>query len=89
MITIPKLERSFKALANKRRLQILLHLKKHGSSTVYEIARAINLRIQATSQHLKIIKLTGIVTSRKQGLYIYYQLSRRQEKIVRKTLSLL
>ncbi|MBU0766746.1 metalloregulator ArsR/SmtB family transcription factor [Patescibacteria group bacterium] len=89
MVNIPKLEQLLKTLANKRRLQILLHLRKHGSSTVYDISRIINLRIQATSQHLKLIKLTGIITSKKKGLFVYYQLSRKQEKVVKYVLSLL
>ena len=51
------LERLLKALANRRRLEILKVLKKEreGELSVGEIAERIGLSFKATSRHLSIL----------------------------------
>jgi len=45
-------EKVLKALANRRRLAILVFLKKNREGSVSRIAGAINLSFKSTSRHL-------------------------------------
>lgn len=47
-----KLEKIFKALANKKRLEIISFLSKTKRASVGEIAEEINTSIKSTSKHL-------------------------------------
>ena len=47
-----KLEKIFKALANKKRLEILKFLDKERRASVGEIAEEINTSLKSTSKHL-------------------------------------
>lgn len=76
------LERQLKALANRRRIQILVFLKKKHSATVGEIARALHISQQALSRHLSILASADIVDYRKRGLFVSYRLQLRQSKEV-------
>ncbi len=84
-----KLEKQLKAVSNARRLYILAFLKKQKGATVGEIAEAARLSGEGASQHLRILKMAGIVEHRKRGLYVNYRLSLKQEEPVKKVLSLL
>ncbi len=69
-----ELERSLKALANRRRLGILGRLKKNGEATVGDLARGIHLSIRATSRHLGILFAANIVEKDQRGLLVFYRL---------------
>lgn len=71
------LEKILKALANKRRLAILQHLKYNREKSVGEIARKINLSFKATSKHLAILSSVDILDNNKRSLHIFYSLSAR------------
>ncbi len=62
-----------KALSNGNRLE-LLELLAQGERSVEDLANVCGLTIGNTSQHLKQLRLAGLVKSRKQGLKVYYQL---------------
>jgi ArsR family transcriptional regulator len=62
------------ALANPKRLMIMKVLGK-GEKTVGEIAAEVNIALQNTSQHLRLLKAHGIVVSRREGQTIYYRLA--------------
>jgi len=89
MTDIPQLEKYLKVLGNKKRLQMLMYMKKQRGGTVDEIADSINSKKQATSQHLRILKLAGIITHKKRGLFVTYRLSLNQDKAVKQVLGLL
>jgi len=76
------LERQMKAIASRRRIQILSFLKKKHSATAGEIARALNISRQALSRHLSILKSADIVDYRKRGLFVSYRLQLSQSKEV-------
>lgn len=59
--TLIEFEKIFKAVANKRRLQILLFLKLEKEATVGAIAEHIRLSVKSTSRHLSVLYLAGIV----------------------------
>lgn len=67
-----ELERVFKALANKRRLAILIFLKKKKKANVGEIAEAIKLSFRSTSKHLSMLISAGILEKEQLGLFSFY-----------------
>jgi DNA-binding transcriptional ArsR family regulator len=69
------LEKTLKALANRRRLAILLHIKKNGEGSVGEIAGAIKLSFKATSKHLALLAATDIIERDQRGLTVYYRIA--------------
>ena len=66
-----ELERSLKALANKRRLAILKYLKQKKEAPVGEIAEAIKLSLRATSKHLGVLASVDIVEKDQRSLQIF------------------
>jgi DNA-binding HxlR family transcriptional regulator len=63
-----------KVIGNTRRLLILWQLSNQELS-VNEIAASVGSTLQNVSQHLSILKRTGIVVTRREGQVIYYQLA--------------
>lgn len=84
-----EVEKLFKAVANKRRLQILAFLKKEGEATVGIIAEQIKLSFKSTSRHLAVLFSAGIVEKDQRGLEVYYSLAVSRHSIIRHTLSIL
>lgn len=66
-----------KAVGNARRLIILWTLSKEEMS-VHEIAKQAGSSLQNVSQHLNLLKKYGIVTSRREGQTIYYQIADKE-----------
>jgi DNA-binding transcriptional ArsR family regulator len=62
-----------RAVGNSRRLIILWMLYKEELS-VNEIAQRVGSSLQNVSQHLSLLKKSGIVTTRRAGQTIYYQI---------------
>lgn len=83
------IERTLKALANRRRILILQILKKHKELSVSEIASRIKLSFKATSKHLIIMLRADIVERRQQRLTMYYSISATDDPIVCTTLTVL
>ncbi|HEY4715157.1 MAG TPA: metalloregulator ArsR/SmtB family transcription factor [Candidatus Paceibacterota bacterium] len=65
-------EKILKALANRRRLEILKHLKDKGRATVGELAEKIKLSFKSTSRHLSILSAINIVDKDQLGLSMIY-----------------
>jgi ArsR family transcriptional regulator, virulence genes transcriptional regulator len=63
-----------KVMGNSRRLLILWQLS-HQELSVNEIAARVGSTLQNVSQHLSVLKKTGIVVTRRQGQVIFYQLA--------------
>lgn len=68
-----RLAELLKALADETRLHILAMLRD-GEMCVCEIIEALPLSQPAISHHLKILRQAGLVTDRRQGKWIYYDL---------------
>src|SRR5262245_66101616 len=62
-----------KALASPARLE-LLELLAQGPRTVEALANESNLSIANASQHLQVLRQSGLVESEKQGLFVEYRL---------------
>lgn len=63
-----------KALSNAHRLEIL-DLLAQGSFPVAYIADQINLPLANASQHLQVLKKSGLVKTQREGKYMYYELA--------------
>lgn len=63
-----------KTMSNANRLEILEFLAQ-SEYNVDELSRLIGITVANTSQHLQQLRQAGLVTSRKQGLKVYYSLS--------------
>ncbi|MBI3259423.1 MAG: winged helix-turn-helix transcriptional regulator [Ignavibacteriae bacterium] len=83
------MEKTLKALANRRRLLILKSLKQNREASVAEIASEISLSFKATSKHLGILSGADIIEREQRGLQMFYRLSRDQESAVKHIISLL
>jgi DNA-binding transcriptional ArsR family regulator len=83
MKNIKKTERTLKALANKRRLEIVLYLRRNKEATVGEIANTIELSFKATSKHLGVLASADIVDKEQRSLEMWYYLSKTIPKIAK------
>ncbi len=63
-----------KALAHPARLEII-HLLRHHVLTVSQIQEMSGLSQSLVSQHLKVLKVAQIVSSKREGKEIYYTIS--------------
>jgi ArsR family transcriptional regulator len=61
-------------LANPKRLEIIDKLRNQELS-VTELAEALEISQANLSQHLSLMRQRGIVTTRREGLNIFYKLS--------------
>jgi DNA-binding transcriptional ArsR family regulator len=64
----------FKVLGVDSRIRIIELLKANGPQGVKEISRVLGISPSAVSQHLKILKLAGLVRSERQGYWIPYEI---------------
>ena len=78
-----EIEKVLKVLANKRRLEILLYLKRVREATVSDITDKIKISFKATSKHLAQLFNAGIVEREQRSLYMWYKLSSKQSSIVK------
>lgn len=74
MITHMKLERTFKALSDPTRREIL-NLLKERPLTAGEIVRHFQVSGATISHHLSILREAGLVLDDRQGKYICYELN--------------
>lgn len=63
-----------KVLANQKRLEIV-QLLSHGPLSVGEMADMLGLRQPNLSQHLMLLRGQGVVTPRRDGVTVHYELS--------------
>lgn len=84
-----ELEKSLKALANRRRLAILKYLKTNKDACVSDIADHLKLSFKATSKHLSVLSANDILEREQRSKMVYYYLSSSQKLSVNKIISLL
>ena len=65
----------FKALCDEKRLSIL-ELLKGGEKCACVLMEELNIAQSALSYHLKILCESGIVTSRQEGKWTHYTISK-------------
>jgi len=65
----------FRLLGEPVRLEMLNHLHIKGEMNVQELIEATGHQQANVSKHLKIMANAGMVTRRKEGLYVYYTIA--------------
>ena len=68
-----ELEKALKALANRRRLHIVAYLKRHGEANVLDIAEELDLSFRATSRHLNVLRLAGVLERDQRDTHMWYR----------------
>jgi DNA-binding transcriptional ArsR family regulator len=68
------ISQTFAALADPNRQKILKCLKK-SELPVSEIAKGLDITLATLSHHLDILRRSNLVSSRRQGRQIFYELN--------------
>jgi ArsR family transcriptional regulator len=72
---IQKYEDKFKAIADKKRLQIMNILTQKGEMCVGDLAEHVNMPQSKLSYHLKILLDANIIKKDSRGTWCYYHLN--------------
>jgi ArsR family transcriptional regulator len=83
---LQQLEQLFRALADATRLRIL-GLLAGGEVCVCHICETLAIPQPKASRHLAYLRRTGLVDTRRQGLWIHYRLAEPEDPTVRTVLS--
>ncbi|MBI5466489.1 MAG: winged helix-turn-helix transcriptional regulator [Candidatus Kerfeldbacteria bacterium] len=84
-----EIERSLKALANRRRLAIVKYLKSGGEASVGDKAESIHLSLRATSKHLSVLATADITEREQRGALVLYRLAELLPKYAKPIITLL
>lgn len=68
-------ERILKALANKRRLEIVGYIRDKKEANVGEIAEHIKLSFKSTSRHLAVLSGADILEREQRNVLVFYSLT--------------
>jgi ArsR family transcriptional regulator, arsenate/arsenite/antimonite-responsive transcriptional repressor len=82
---LERLEGVFRALADRTRLRIL-GLLASGEVCVCEIHESLQLPQPTVSRHLAYLRHAGLVTGRKDGLWVHYSVSKSDDPVVQAVL---
>ncbi len=63
-----------RALAHPLRLKILEFIDKNKTINVNKIYNTLKLEQSITSQHLRILRLAGLVNTKREGKFIHYSI---------------
>ena len=63
-----------RALAHPLRMKILEFVDRNDAINVNKIYNTLSLEQSITSQHLRILRLAGIVDTQRDGKYIHYSI---------------
>jgi len=61
-----------RAIAHPLRMKILKFIDQHDRINVNKIYNTLNLEQSITSQHLRILRLAGLVDTYRDGKFVYY-----------------
>jgi ArsR family transcriptional regulator len=83
-----RVDTMFRAFSDRTRLRIL-NLLRSGELCVCDLVRVIGSPQPKISRHLAYLRKAGLVTSRKDGLWMYYELAPAKSDFQRKLLECL
>ncbi len=78
-----------KAFSDKNRLAIVTLIQREGALCVCEICDTLGLSQPLVSRHLRQLKSAGVLTSRKEGKWAIYEITRQPSKPLRAWLAAL
>jgi ArsR family transcriptional regulator len=64
-----------RAITHPLRLKLLSYIDKNEEVNVNKIYTALNLEQSVTSQHLRILRSAGYVSTKRKGKYIFYHVN--------------
>jgi len=64
-----------KALAHPLRLKILEYIDSQGIINVNKIYNTLMIEQSVTSQHLRLLRLAGVVNAQKEGKFVHYNIN--------------
>ncbi len=76
--TVKKIERAafiIRAVQNADRQRILRHILTNNESVVSQLCSKLKVEQSIMSQHLAILRTANLVSTRREGKYIYYTVS--------------
>ncbi|MGP4078699.1 ArsR/SmtB family transcription factor [Pseudalkalibacillus sp. R45] len=73
--TFERYEGKFKAIADKKRLQLMYLLTQKGEICVCDLVEMMEMPQSKLSYHLKILLDAGIITRETRGTWSYYKLN--------------
>ncbi|OLO25115.1 transcriptional regulator [Alkalihalophilus pseudofirmus] len=76
--TFEEYEAKFKALADKKRLEIMYELTQRGKVCVCDLCEIFQMPQSKVSYHLKILLNAGLITKETKGTWSYYTLNDQQ-----------
>src|SRR3954471_19252687 len=79
---LTELEGLFKALADETRLRIL-GLLLTGEVCVCHIHESLGVSQPKASRHLAYLRRSGLVETRREGLWVYYRLAASNDALIR------
>ena len=83
-----KIDLVFRAFSDRTRLRIL-HLLEPGELCVCDLVDVLNVPQPKVSRHLAYLRKSGLVNTRKQGLWNYYRLAPANHRFHKKLLECL
>src|SRR5213593_2116124 len=78
---LPEMEQLFKALADATRLRIL-GLLLTGEVCVCHIHQSLRISQPKASRHLAYLRRSGLVDTRRDGLWVYYRLATSSDPVL-------
>lgn len=82
-------ERPLKALANRRRLEIVKYLKEKKEATVGDIAERIKISFKSTSRHLAVLYSADILEKEQRSSSWFYSLADKLPPAAKSVISIL
>lgn len=86
MAAVKEIVKVLKALADETRLRVLKVLMQ-GEFCVCELVDALEVNQSNLSRHLAVLKNAGLVSDRKEGLWVYYTVAKDAKPLVKKLLT--
>ena len=86
--TTSRVDVMFRAFSDRTRLRIL-NLLRSGELCVCDLVRVIDVPQPKISRHLAYLRRAGLVTARKEGLWMYYELASSKNAFHQKLLECL
>lgn len=80
-------EKILKALANKRRLEIIKYIKERKEANVGDIAEHIKLSFKSTSRHLSVLLGADILEKEQRNLSVFYSLAPKLASLAKLVIS--
>ncbi len=80
---LSELEKLFKALGNKKRLEIVKLLLENGEMSVGEISEKLDLPLKTASRNLRMLYNAGLLTVKTKKGYVFYSYRPKQAPIIK------